>query len=99
MSARGGPGAGSAVAIPSASSSGESGAATCGSAPKSSDERSGDGGGGGGGDNTSPIQHNRIANQHGHSFLKKTFHRPTNCHYCGELLWGLMGQGYVCEGK
>ena len=36
MSARGGPGAGSAVAIPSATSSGESGGAICGSAPKSS---------------------------------------------------------------
>ena len=33
----------------------------------------------------------------GHAFVKKTFHRPTWCHYCTELLWGLTGQGFVCE--
>ena len=33
----------------------------------------------------------------GHAFVKKTFHRPTWCHYCTELLWGLIGQGFVCE--
>lgn len=46
---------------------------------------------------TSPVRHNHLTYQHGHSFIKKTFHKPTNCHYCGELLWGLMGQGYICE--
>ena len=47
----------------------------------------------------SPIKFNHLTYQHGHSFVKKTFHKPTNCHYCGDLLWGLMGQGYICEGK
>lgn len=36
---------------------------------------------------------------HGHSFIKKTFHKPTYCHHCTLMLWGLIGQGYVCEGK
>ena len=47
----------------------------------------------------SPVKYNHLTYQHGHSFVKKTFHKPTNCHYCGDLLWGLMGQGYICEGK
>lgn len=34
----------------------------------------------------------------GHSFTKKTYHRPTYCHHCGDMLWGLIGQGYSCEG-
>ncbi|XP_077284863.1 diacylglycerol kinase theta isoform X2 [Arctopsyche grandis] len=33
----------------------------------------------------------------GHSFAKKTFHKPTYCHHCSDLLWGLIGQGYNCE--
>lgn len=33
----------------------------------------------------------------GHSFTKKTYHRPTYCHHCGDMLWGLIGQGYSCE--
>jgi len=36
---------------------------------------------------------------HGHFFTRKTFHRPTYCHHCTDMLWGLIGQGYVCEGK
>jgi hypothetical protein len=52
----------------------------------------------GGGSATSPVRHNHLTYQHGHNFIKKTFHKPTNCHYCGDLLWGLMGQGYICEG-
>ena len=36
---------------------------------------------------------------HGHFFTKKTFHKPTFCHHCTEMLWGLIGQGFVCEGK
>jgi hypothetical protein len=36
--------------------------------------------------------------QHGHFFSKKTFHRPTYCHHCTDMLWGLIGQGYLCEG-
>ena len=35
---------------------------------------------------------------HGHFFCKKTFHRPTYCHHCTDILWGLIGQGYTCEG-
>lgn len=35
---------------------------------------------------------------HTHSFAKKTFHKPTYCHHCSDLLWGLIGQGYGCEG-
>lgn len=37
--------------------------------------------------------------EHGHFFTKKTFHRPTYCHHCTDILWGLIGVGYVCEGK
>ena len=36
---------------------------------------------------------------HGHFFTKKTFHKPTYCHHCTDILWGLIGVGYVCEGK
>lgn len=35
---------------------------------------------------------------HGHYFTKKTFHKPTYCHHCTDMLWGLIGQGYICEG-
>lgn len=36
----------------------------------------------------------------GHTFVKKNFHKPTYCHHCSDLLWfGLIGQGYICEGK
>lgn len=96
MSAKGGQGAthtnisGNAAAVPSGTAYG--------SLPSSTSEGGGDGGGGGGG-STSPVRNNRLAYQHGHSFIRKTFRTPTNCHYCTELLWGLMGQGYICEGK
>lgn len=33
----------------------------------------------------------------GHFFAKKTFHKPTYCHHCGDMLWGLIGQGYFCD--
>lgn len=36
---------------------------------------------------------------HGHFFSKKTFHRPNYCHHCTDMLWGLIGQGYLCEGQ
>lgn len=36
---------------------------------------------------------------HGHFFTKKTFHKPTYCHHCTEIVWGIIGTGYVCEGK
>ncbi|XP_052865361.1 diacylglycerol kinase theta isoform X2 [Anopheles cruzii] len=32
-----------------------------------------------------------------HTFGRKTFHKPTYCHHCSDLLWGLIGQGYICE--
>lgn len=35
----------------------------------------------------------------GHSFSKKTFHKPTYCHHCADMLWGLLQQGYICEGQ
>ena len=35
---------------------------------------------------------------HGHFFTKKTFHKPTYCHHCTDILWGLIGVGYVFEG-
>ena len=36
----------------------------------------------------------------GHTFVKKNFHKPTYCHHCSDILWfGLIGQGYICEGK
>lgn len=35
--------------------------------------------------------------RHGHSFSKKTFHKPTYCHSCTDMLWGLIQQGYICE--
>lgn len=33
----------------------------------------------------------------GHFFLKKTFHKLTYCHHCTEMLWGIIGQGLICE--
>jgi len=50
-------------------------------------------GGGGTSSSSGPL---RMIYLHGHSFGKKTFHRPVTCHFCSELLWG---QGYVCEGE
>lgn len=35
----------------------------------------------------------------GHNLVRKTFHKPTFCHHCTEMLWGLLKQGYSCEGK
>lgn len=34
---------------------------------------------------------------HGHFFSKKTFHKPTYCHHCTDMLWGLIQQGCICE--
>ncbi|XP_066910951.1 diacylglycerol kinase theta-like [Clytia hemisphaerica] len=33
----------------------------------------------------------------GHLFKRKTFHKPTYCHYCSDLLWGLKNQGLQCN--
>ena len=35
----------------------------------------------------------------GHYFSKKSFHKPTYCHHCTDLLWGLIGQGLICKGN
>ncbi|CAK9302070.1 unnamed protein product [Gordionus sp. m RMFG-2023] len=40
---------------------------------------------------------NDFKHGHGHFFIKKSFHKPTYCHHCTEMLWGLIGQGYICE--
>lgn len=34
---------------------------------------------------------------HGHYFVKKTFHKPAYCHHCTDLLWGFIGQGLMCR--
>ena len=34
-----------------------------------------------------------------HEFERKTFMKPTCCHYCTEMLWGLKGQGQQCKGN
>ncbi|XP_071956789.1 diacylglycerol kinase theta-like isoform X2 [Antedon mediterranea] len=34
---------------------------------------------------------------HHHTFVKKSFHRPTFCHHCTEMLWGITKQGLTCE--
>ncbi|KAG9510796.1 Diacylglycerol kinase theta [Fragariocoptes setiger] len=34
---------------------------------------------------------------HGHYFTKKTFHKPSYCHHCADMLWGIIGQGFICE--
>ena len=49
--------------------------------------------------NASPTNTLESKTGHGHFFTKKTFHKPTYCHHCTDILWGLIGQGYVCEGK
>ncbi|CDW55865.1 DAGK cat and RA and DAGK acc and C1 1 domain cont aining protein [Trichuris trichiura] len=33
----------------------------------------------------------------GHFFVRKNFGKPTHCHRCCELLWGILSQGYICE--
>ncbi|XP_022106252.1 diacylglycerol kinase theta-like isoform X2 [Acanthaster planci] len=45
-----------------------------------------------------PGKNSRNKSKHcGHSLYKKNFHRPTFCHHCTDMLWGLFGQGYICE--
>ena len=34
----------------------------------------------------------------GHCFKRKTFRKPTYCHHCSDLLWGLTNQGLQCSG-
>lgn len=34
----------------------------------------------------------------GHVFSKKTFGKPTYCHHCCDKIWGMLSQGYLCEG-
>ena len=35
----------------------------------------------------------------GHQFVKKNYFQATYCHYCSELVWGIKGPGYCCEGS
>ena len=37
--------------------------------------------------------------KNGHCTVKKTFHKPAYCHHCSDILWGLIKQGYICEGN
>uniref|UniRef100_A0A914V1S6 Phorbol-ester/DAG-type domain-containing protein n=1 Tax=Plectus sambesii TaxID=2011161 RepID=A0A914V1S6_9BILA len=39
-----------------------------------------------------------VGRDHGHYFTKKTYGKPTVCHHCCEMLWGLLSTGYCCEG-
>jgi hypothetical protein len=59
---------------------------------------SGGGGGGGSAADVAAVTSSSNLLGHGHFFAKKTFHKPTYCHHCTEMLWGLIGQGFVCEG-
>ncbi|XP_012276766.1 diacylglycerol kinase theta isoform X1 [Orussus abietinus] len=34
---------------------------------------------------------------HGHSFSKRTFHKPTYCHSCTDILWGIIQPGFICD--
>ena len=34
----------------------------------------------------------------GHEFKKRSYYKPTYCHHCSELLWGIMSQGCQCTG-
>ncbi|KAK4473941.1 hypothetical protein MN116_003263 [Schistosoma mekongi] len=33
----------------------------------------------------------------GHSFIRRTLHKPAYCHHCGEVIWGLLSSGFQCE--
>lgn len=39
-----------------------------------------------------------LGRDHGHYFVKKTFGKPTYCHHCCDKIWGMLSQGFVCEG-
>lgn len=34
----------------------------------------------------------------GHTFIRRTLHKPAYCHHCGEVIWGLLSTGFQCEG-
>ncbi|XP_012144592.1 diacylglycerol kinase theta isoform X4 [Megachile rotundata] len=38
-----------------------------------------------------------VLSNHGHTFSKKMFHKPTYCHSCTDMLWGLIQLGNICE--
>ncbi|XP_052003223.1 protein kinase D4 isoform X2 [Xyrauchen texanus] len=38
------------------------------------------------------------ANFRPHSLVVQSYRTPTFCHYCGEMLWGLVRQGLKCKG-
>ncbi|CAH8478417.1 unnamed protein product [Schistosoma rodhaini] len=33
----------------------------------------------------------------GHSFIRRTLHKPAYCHHCGEVIWGILSSGFQCE--
>ena len=35
----------------------------------------------------------------GHQFEKKSFFQLTYCHHCADLLWGIKGQSFMCQGN
>lgn len=39
-----------------------------------------------------------VGRDHGHYFVRKTFGKPTYCHHCCDKIWGMLTQGYACEG-
>jgi diacylglycerol kinase (ATP) len=38
-----------------------------------------------------------MASEMGHEFARKSYYKPTYCHHCSELLWGLINQGFQCS--
>ena len=40
-----------------------------------------------------------LVEEHGHSFEKKTFRKPTFCHHCSDFIWGFTNQGSICKGS
>lgn len=59
----------------------------------------GAGGGVGGQLSMAPVEQQPQPPGHGHTFAKKTFHKPTYCHGCTDMLWGIIQQGHICEGE
>lgn len=53
---------------------------------------------GGGGGGSSMALAKAVITPPAHCFVKRTFHKPVYCHHCTDLLWGIIGQGYTCEG-
>lgn len=67
--------------------------------PQALQQRMADNGDSSGSPTNASADEDDALNGHGHFFVKKTFHKPTYCHHCTDILWGLIGVGYVCEGE